>query len=152
MLRCSEIIDLQKPKGYPIRIPFSAALKYDLWIISKHVGLHKTKEGKFTQWKDYAAYVPDLIIKTGHGSQDMIFIEYVNREGSDSSNVLRCLRGMLALEFTMCMHEVKDRKLYLALLDSIYAKNWKGIPRWSKIEFIKISELIKCLEGRQRWP
>ncbi len=154
-----EIVGPLKNNDYPGWIPFSDELADTFWLFAKHIK-PEVINGKLKQWKqNYVAYRPDLIICEGPESlKDLRFVEYVNINAEPSSfrsTFLRCLRGMLALEFTMSWRGIdpKSRRLYIATLDSckwIWYEYGNLNPQ-SSVKFMTLTELVECLEKRREW-
>ena len=90
----------------------------------------------------YVPLVPDLIIADGERLEDRIFIEYVNTPGGNLKNLLRDLRGILALSSVI----KNSRGFVLAIRDSIHRKNTFELPSDSPVEIMSIKSLLYALD------
>ncbi len=151
--KLKEIVDSRRQlEGYPKQVGFTDDLRRELWIAGEH---RLEKEFYFV------AYVPDIIVALGANPEDRIFIEYVNTEGVNSINFLRCLRGMRALECVMRVRGLKAKGFVLALRES-FARKYSLFPvpgnkseadnkPESILDIMPLSCLVKRLEGQIPW-
>lgn len=93
----------------------------------------------------YVAHKPDLVIADREGTENRIFVEYVNLLGNDLGNFIRDLRGMLALSTVMKSY----RGFVLAVRDSVFPGSWSTmLPRDSPLEIMSLKSLLFALDKR----
>jgi len=96
--------------------------------------------------RHHAIFVPDLIVRYGN----RMFIEYVNRQGKDSGNFLRDLRGMIALESTMKQRGLKAEHFILVLRESLSTYlSTRPIYAKYELDIMPLSILLRYIERRE---
>jgi hypothetical protein len=114
-------------------IPFDRKIKKEAEIAVKH-GLRDSHP--------YVAHTPDIIIKTGEELEDRIFIEYVNTQGTNDSQFLFDLRGMIALSRLM-----KARGFVVAIRHNISPKySFTKLPVSSYVVVMSLKSLLFALD------
>ena len=116
-----------------------------------HLKLGKLDEKECIAWgssgKPIFAYNPDLIINVREKLEDRIFIEYVNTKGRYFQNLIRDLRGILALSAV-----VKCRLGFvIAIRNSIYPE-CRSIPLRAStsplVEPMSLKSLLDALDKK----
>ena len=121
--------------GLPI-IPFDSEIKKEAEIATKY---------RLRGSRSYVAHIPDIIIQTGNTPEDRIFIEYINTEGTNDSQFLFDMRGMVALS-----RLVKARGFIVAMRHSIFPKYFvTELPVSSYVVVMSLKSLLSALDKRE---